>query len=515
MLLVKSVLLILCFLSPFLFSDDLGYRYKNGKCLDAGGKEGLNPNYIGECGNLAGKIMDSADLQGKNLKGADFSKASLKKANLSGAMLTGSKLNDALLNEAVFTGANLSGAFFKKADLTKASFVNCIADNVTFQGAKLVEAGFPATQLSFSNFSLSDVSGANFTKAVLTESNFDRAVMAKTIFKEANLENGNLSSAKAKESSFEGANLAEATMDGIEAEKASFKGAVLRGSKMVRGSFMKVNFRSARMEQADLELADLTAADLKGAILSEAKMKGTFLEGAKFSKSTMLPFTQEEALALGMTLIKNSKITLFYNTANLYDGDSGQGYSRSIRENIRYKEDFAVTQATTGAELSTILDESGVFIWPIFNGQKVFDATAQVVIKKYLMNGGNVVFNCADSDDLKNNINETLGLALTSTQVTENYTLNGVDAVGTTFSGGMNNLMVPSENYVLGNLPSGTKQIYKNGGNAGVVIIPIGKGNATYLSWCFLQAKPVGNQDGGWIEILKRSVDEARLQKRR
>jgi len=115
--------------SLFLFTQispshaiDHGFRFdlKKDKCVDLHGKEGLNPSFFGECGDLRGAKLNKTYLSGMKLEKADFSNANLFRANLRNANLKGAKLvrvdlTAADLRGADLTQANLTGAFLDRA----------------------------------------------------------------------------------------------------------------------------------------------------------------------------------------------------------------------------------------------------------------------------------------------------------------------------------------------------------------------------------------------------------------
>jgi hypothetical protein len=118
-------------------AEDQGFRVdpSSGQCMNDRGDLGLNPKYVGECGELAGADLANAELQGVNLRGAD----------LRGANLTGAYLNGADLRGAVLSGANLTGAYLYKADL---------------RGSTLRQTRFLSTHLSGADLTGADLRGA-------------------------------------------------------------------------------------------------------------------------------------------------------------------------------------------------------------------------------------------------------------------------------------------------------------------------------------------------------------------
>ncbi len=87
--------------------QSFGYDYARGGCWNREGRgQGLNHDYIGECGDLAYK-----DLQRADLRRADLIGANLYRAHLEGAKLRGANLKHAFLGGAHLHGANLRDVY--------------------------------------------------------------------------------------------------------------------------------------------------------------------------------------------------------------------------------------------------------------------------------------------------------------------------------------------------------------------------------------------------------------------
>jgi hypothetical protein len=146
--------------------QDLGFRYHDSshQCLNGQGKTGLNPGYIGQCGDLSehkiewkldgydlrgadlshawvspeasfrNTLLDGAQLTGASLSGTDLSGASLKDAELIQAYLGHAKLIEVDLRN-----ANLSFAALVNADLLKADLDGALVSHISASGAKLTK----------------------------------------------------------------------------------------------------------------------------------------------------------------------------------------------------------------------------------------------------------------------------------------------------------------------------------------------------------------------------------------
>lgn len=89
-------------------------------------------------------------------------------------------------------------------------------------------------------------------------------------------------------------------------------------------------------------------------------------------------------------------------------------------------------------------------------------------------------------------------------------TVNPLDAAaaGTPFAGGPAQVFDNNGTFAIqqGSLPAGALPIYGNGTNIVVALIPQGRGAVVLLGWDWFNAAPHGSQDGGWVEVLRRSL---------
>ncbi len=98
-------------------AGDEGYRFNSatGTCENGSGQQGLNPGFLGPCGDLRGAYLREVDLHGLDLRGANLYKAHLSGANLRGADLRGARLSGAYLYRADLSESDLRGATFNLA----------------------------------------------------------------------------------------------------------------------------------------------------------------------------------------------------------------------------------------------------------------------------------------------------------------------------------------------------------------------------------------------------------------
>lgn len=134
----------------------------------------------------------------------------------------------------------------------------------------------------------------------------------------------------------------------------------------------------------------------------------------------------------------------------------------------------------------------------------VLDLAARNAIKSFVQGGGNLLI----SMDYRQTLNEIFGFSLVQGGVGTS-SITGA-AAGTAFAGGPATL--PNNNatigYTLASLPGGAQSIYEYSGLSTVTLMNFGAGQILHLGWDWYDAKPVGAQDGGWLNVLNRSVDQ-------
>lgn len=65
---------------------------------------------------------------------------------------------------------------------------------------------------------------------------------------------------------------------------------------------------------------------------------------------------------------------------------------------------------------------------------------------------------------------------------------------------------LPYNNATIGlveeSLPAGSVTIYKSSNSVYVALMPYNQGTAIFLGWDWYDAEPIGNTDGGWLQVL-------------
>lgn len=257
---------VMSFFSLPGYSRDLGFRFKDGKCLNEKSEEGLNPSFFGQCSDLRNVTISGLDLAGIDFSGSIFSGSDLQLTS--------------------FRGSTLVSVSFAQTQVMGANFLDAKIDHADFTGANIQNAKFGGTAIAHSNFSGVDFTNQIMTYAEFVGCTFDRA---------------NFSGSQFDEVTFSEASLVNANLDGT-----NLKGASLVGANLAGASLKGADLRNANLNSANLSDTSLSSSNLEGANVAEANF-----EKAKYSKNTKLPFSREEADRKKMVFIRLFEFTGF------------------------------------------------------------------------------------------------------------------------------------------------------------------------------------------------------------
>lgn len=179
-----------------LFADTLEFKYQEVspgvfKCMNANKQEGLNPGYLGECGQVSGMKFGALTLHlympgiqsiGTEYQTSDFSDSYLADCDFSKAQMSGTNLNHSLLRRCTFSNANMARLTvhdsligqnnFSGTDLRGSDFGNCSIKQNRFDFATLTSASFHMSLLEGADFSNADLTQADFADTWITGASF-------------------------------------------------------------------------------------------------------------------------------------------------------------------------------------------------------------------------------------------------------------------------------------------------------------------------------------------------------
>ena len=288
---MKHSLLILFFFvfSQTLLAKDLGYRYQDGKCINAKGEQGYNPQYFGQCGNLSGVVLGNFDLRGVDFSGSllenvIFSGSQLDEVNFTGCNLQGANLSGVSANGVDFTRANLKGVRLKNAKLGNSYF-----QYTNFESVNLEKVIFDYSEFHSVNLKNTTLSEASFNKSTIVASDFSGANGEAVDFSKTKISNTNFSKSHMNSSQFSNSILTEVT-------------------------FVKAELKQVSFNNSTLNKVDYSEADLRSSSFDKTKNWETskFFK-ALFNKQALLPFDIEEAQNKYGMLFQNLSVFVIWS----------------------------------------------------------------------------------------------------------------------------------------------------------------------------------------------------------
>ncbi len=296
---------ILFFLSLNIsaFSEDLGYRYKDGKCVNEKGQQGLNPKTIGQCGDLSYVQLSGINMSPFDLSGSNFSNSVLEKT-----VFSKTKLRD--IN---FEGANLKGAFFSNSELKSVLFKNADLSGATFADAVVEDADFSKTLFRNTQLSFKTCDRCNFDEAYLDGSEIFYAQIKSSSFKNTRFENVQLEEVQILDTNMQKLGVSNSFIVNTTFSNCDLAQSTLLNTGFPKSIFKEINFKSA---------------NFLNAVMLESKFISSIFTDSYFTSDSKFPFSREEALKLGMKLVVKPKALVYsYDRYDPYISELLKGLS--------------------------------------------------------------------------------------------------------------------------------------------------------------------------------------------
>jgi hypothetical protein len=136
------------------------------------------------------------------------------------------------------------------------------------------------------------------------------------------------------------------------------------------------------------------------------------------------------------------------------------------------------------------------------------DAAARTALADFVSSGGIFIGFGSNEDRYISLVNAVFGFSLSSGSYGDPYSLNAIDAAGTSFEGGPASLPYNNDTTDIddASLPPSTKIIYNSGSDVGVFMAPFGSGWVIFIGWDWFDAAPTGSLDNGWLSVLNAAV---------
>ncbi len=88
---------ILLMLSWSVFGEDQGFRFEDGKCLNSQSREGLNPAYFGQCGDLRQIRLGYLSVGSIDFRGSRFDNSTFIDVDFAGSDLSDTTFASAII----------------------------------------------------------------------------------------------------------------------------------------------------------------------------------------------------------------------------------------------------------------------------------------------------------------------------------------------------------------------------------------------------------------------------------
>lgn len=141
------------------------------------------------------------------------------------------------------------------------------------------------------------------------------------------------------------------------------------------------------------------------------------------------------------------------------------------------------------------------------NPARDFPVATRQALQNFVVNGGLLVIHGAYYPGAF--LNDVFGLSL-AVQFGGGPFPRTPDAAGTAFADTPSSIPANSSTYTLlpQSLSLGARHAYGTSNTTAVASIPIGSGRIVWLGYDWSNARPLGSQDGGWLEVLGAALQE-------
>ena len=211
---------------------------------------------------------------------------------------------------------------------------------------------------------------------------------------------------------------------------------------------------------------------------------------------------------------REKDIALFYNSTFVGVGASSVDEATNLKLALELKGHTVNTfTGITDVAWSSALDSADMLHIPeLENGDlaAALSPNAIAVISNYVSEGGCLVTYGDSPGRSAALLNTVFGFATFGFGVNPQAATISSEAGFSSFAGGPTSLAGNSAHFIWqrSSLPAGALSIYEISGAAvtSVAVMSQGLGSVLFLAWDWFDAFPAGSQDGGWDDVLGRSV---------
>lgn len=210
-----------------------------------------------------------------------------------------------------------------------------------------------------------------------------------------------------------------------------------------------------------------------------------------------------------------ANVALFSNTTYVdYDPGNSNAEASNLEATLTALGHTVMTfTGITATDINNAVAGKDILVIPEIEEDDLnpdLDAAARTAIANFVSAGGTLIVFAPRAGDIRDVLNDSFGFSLLSSSGSDSVSfLNEASASGSTFAGGPYALPDLSATGVVlaSSLPGNGRIVYRDSNSDSVVtLIPVGTGKIIIIGWDWFNAKPVGVEDGGWLNVLARAA---------
>ncbi|WP_238366500.1 cadherin-like domain-containing protein, partial [Mesobacterium pallidum] len=212
--------------------------------------------------------------------------------------------------------------------------------------------------------------------------------------------------------------------------------------------------------------------------------------------------------------LSNANVVVFDDPVYVDSAGGTASESDNVQASLRSLGHSVTTFTGTTAEaFATALVTADVFLVPELERRNFLPSEeVRDVIRAFVSNGGSLVIHGDRDSGDEAFLNAIFGWSLVNGyEFTIGTTSATTDRVGTTFADDPGTLNLNNGTYMIqrASLPEDALILYTNTNNTAVAAMGVGSGQVVTLAYDWYSARPVGTQDGGWLQVLDSAISAA------
>ncbi|RAU19982.1 hypothetical protein CU669_20845, partial [Paramagnetospirillum kuznetsovii] len=254
-------------------------------------------------------------------------------------------------------------------------------------------------------------------------------------------------------------------------------------------------------------VADLSNATASGSLLvtvTGANDAPVAIDRSYNGYSTPGGLAAEKLVGANIALFDNGS---FVDTSNGYwaESDNTQAALRGMGHTVSTFTGYAA------GDFNAALAGKSVLVIPeleVGNLSASLSTDAAKAISDFVAGGGSLVLMADGANKDTAFLNRVFGFSVTDTDTYGSTFAKQSGAAGTTFGDDAASVPTADGTYPISaaSLPPGSKVLFANGNEVGAALMPFGNGQVSFIAYDMFDARPVGSQDSGWLQVLDSAI---------